>query len=203
MDRAVLATVLAALSAAMAPGQKATSARDLYYESTEAAPAQSLGLKLEIRRNVDGQWRMWDPAAVFRSGDRIQVRLTANRDGYLYVAAHGSDGSWTLLYPARSGQRQSERQLAGSVATVQAEFDDKAGDEWLYVFLLREPEADWKKLTATLPPDGTIPVPLAQLVNPTSDRNLIADREGAGAAPALFVVSRGTQLVTRLRLRHE
>ena len=98
---------------------------------------------------------------VLRTGDRLQARVEAPRDGYVYVIAYGSSGSVTLLHPF-GGEAEDARVTANEPRTVPAPgvylpLDDRPGRETLF--------AVWSQA----PPDG-LP-------------RLLVRMEGAGGDP--------------------
>ena len=73
---------------------------------------------------------------VLRSGDRLQVRVRAPQDGYVYVIAYGSSGSALLLHPF-AGRTETARVRADKEMIVPDEgvylpLDGRPGREVLF-----------------------------------------------------------------------
>ena len=82
------------------------------------------------------------PSTRFKSGDRIQLKVQTNSDGYLYIVTQGSSGAWQVIFPSRSANQGSNRVQAGDEKLTAFRFDAKPGVEKLFVVLTRVPEAD-------------------------------------------------------------
>ena len=122
-------------------------------EPQKAAPPAYVGLRYSVMQvREGGRLDEVDPDRVFRSGDRIKVKITPNSSGYLYIVHQGSSGNWDVLFP-------SARTRHGSNAVPRMEtvmipdgdeydftFDDKPGSERLFVVLSTAPEADLDSL---------------------------------------------------------
>lgn len=66
--------------------------------------ATAVAPRLEVQARIDNDsgevvQRSVAPGAVLRSGDEVRLRVTAWKDGYLYVVALGSSGAAVLLHP--------------------------------------------------------------------------------------------------------
>lgn len=102
----------------------------------------SLGLRYSILK-VEGANATEVPASTrFKSGDRIQLKVETNSDGYLYIVTQGSSGAWQVMFPSRNAANGSNRVQAGDVKTLMFRFDAKPGTEKLFVMLSRLPERD-------------------------------------------------------------
>ncbi len=115
---------------------------------TEMAP---LGLRCSVlKREGPSDVVEVDPDSVFRSGDRIRLRVEANDDGYLYVVHRGSSGVWKPLFPSPEIKSGSNWIAAGMPHDIPQAyvftFDDQPGEEKLFVVFSREPVADLEKL---------------------------------------------------------
>jgi hypothetical protein len=107
-------------------------------------------IPLAIRYSVikvmpDGEEFEVSPALVFRSGDRVRLRLEANQQGYLYIVARGSSGIWKPLFPAPElgdnlieARRSYALPSPGHTWTM----DAQPGEETLFVVFSRQPVAD-------------------------------------------------------------
>lgn len=180
--------------------QAQTSARDLYYKDMGPQDAV-LGLRLQLRKLLDGKWTPVNPAAVFRSGDEIRLDLESNRQAHLYVAARGSDGSWSVLFPSSGPLGTASRVFPNRPVSIEAQFDGRPGIETLHIALLAGPEADKAKLIEQMQtaPDNAGRKGQAELL----ERDLRYEAASPAHEFSAFLVSRGKRLSTRILLRHE
>jgi hypothetical protein len=101
---------------------------------------RQLALRYTLLKYEDGQHYEVTPKMVFRSGDRVRVRLAANQDGHLYVLSKGTSGNWATLATAQLAEEKETTvpaDLAGQPRTFT--FDDQAGEELLVVVFSRQP----------------------------------------------------------------
>ena len=114
--------------------------------ASAAQPAVPLGMVVHaIVERGDGKPTELPVAdgGVLRSGDRLQVRVRAPRDGYVYVVAYGSSGSALLLHPF-SGRTETARVRADEEMVVPAEgiylpLDARPGREALFAIWSQAP----------------------------------------------------------------
>lgn len=72
----------------------------------------------------------------FVSGDRIQLHLTVNKDGYLYVNHQGTTGAWKNLFPRNNGNGFVKAGASVLIPSNQMmRFDDNPGKESLGLIL--------------------------------------------------------------------
>jgi hypothetical protein len=101
-----------------------------------------LGLRcILLQRAPDGTYQEAAPNAVFHSGDHVRLSVTTNTPGYLYVINHGSSGNWAPIFPASKQDKDANRIEPGNVYQIPKnsafEFDQREGDEQLYIILSR------------------------------------------------------------------
>lgn len=88
-----------------------------------APDPQRVTLLVERQEKAERQeketWRLMDAATVFKNGDHLRFRVSANFDGYLYVMNHGTSGSYELLFP-RSDTGADNRVAVGKDYVVPA-----------------------------------------------------------------------------------
>ena len=106
-----------------------------------------LGLKYWIELvDPDGQRVEVTTDHMFRSGDRIKMRLETNRDGYLYLFTVGSTGRYRLLFPQPQQTGGSTLVKARTVYEIpngaHIKFDDHPGEERLLALLSPQPMTD-------------------------------------------------------------
>jgi hypothetical protein len=110
------------------------------------AMVEHLGLRYNLLR-YDRQTRKSvavDPQHVFEQGDCLQVQLSPNRDGYLYVFDQGSSGKWQVLLP--SALMADEVNIIKSKETVKVPanscftVENPSGTEHLFLVLSRSQE---------------------------------------------------------------
>ena len=114
-----------------------------------------LGVRYSILRREGAESVEASPDAVFRSGDRIRLRVEVNGSGYLYIIHRGSSGVLEAAVPLRGDQRAATTVWrrgktyeipSGYVFT----FDEQPGEEKLFIVLSRQPEADLERLIYSL-----------------------------------------------------
>jgi len=113
------------------------------------------------------------PDIVFRSGERIRVRVEANDDGYLYIVHQGSSGVWKPLFPSSEVADGDNRIQAGREYDLPPghvfTFDDQPGQEKLFVVFSRQPVSDLESLIYDLG-NGEKPAPAGK---PTGGAKLL------------------------------
>jgi hypothetical protein len=91
----------------------------------------------------DGAKRRVTADQVFRSGDRIKLFVTTNRDGYLSLLNIGSSGRSRLLFPHSQMQQNANFVQANAAYEVPQggaiRFDDTPGEETLLLMLSAQP----------------------------------------------------------------
>jgi len=117
-----------------------------------------LGLRYTIIKRVGNNAEEVPASTVFRSGDRIQVAVESNEDGYLYIIARGSSGAWKPLFPSPETEGGNNLIRAGKATTVPSgfvfTFDEQAGEEKLFVVFSRKPEPSLESLIYDLGTGG-------------------------------------------------
>lgn len=113
--------------------------------STIESPAP----RLNIRYSVEKFARVGDsydlatvrPGAALSNGDRFQVRLSANCDGYLYIFNRDARGDITRVFPADRRKSAHIRRFSEYLAPGGGWFrmDDARGDEDLLVVVSLDP----------------------------------------------------------------
>lgn len=135
-----LALLLAtALCAQLCAQKSGLSARDLFYEATDAPAAHRLGLRYSLLK-IDPATRKEqtvDPDQNFKEGDCFAVEFTPNLSGHLYVLNLGSSGEWRPLLPSPDMPDEAGAVQANTTVRVPREFcfqlDGKRGVETLTV----------------------------------------------------------------------
>jgi hypothetical protein len=117
-------------------------------------PVYPLGLRYSILKREGAESTEVAPGAVFRSGDRIRLRVEANADGFLYIVHRGSSGVWKPLFPSSEVAGGSNRIEKGKSYEIPAgyvfTFDEQPGEEKLFIVLSRRPESDLDGLIYSL-----------------------------------------------------
>ena len=110
---------------------------------------------------------------VFHSGDKIQVQLTANQDGFLYIISKGSSGKWIPLFPDPDVHAGSNRIIGRKAVFLPSEehaitFDGIAGLESLFIIFAANPVSDVDELLQRLkqPENAKAPLELAKTSAP-------------------------------------
>jgi hypothetical protein len=172
----VVALLLVMLVAGMAVGQEGAKALFYSGDGTTVAPKPSaakpdsraaaakpklvgvppvatagrpvyIGLKYWLELiDTTGQRREVTPDRVFRSGERIKLRIEPNHDGYLYLVNIGSTGRYHLLFPdpriGDGGNAVRARTIYDVPYGAFIRFDDNPGEETLLVVLSPTPLSD-------------------------------------------------------------
>lgn len=110
--------------------------------SSEGKTPRSIGIRFWVQR-VDDRGKVlgdMEVGHIFRSGERIQLVVESNTEGYLAVVQHGSDGRAGLLFPLHESEVGANRIPAHAKVILPGArhaftFDQKAGTERLLVIL--------------------------------------------------------------------
>ena len=192
-----------------------------------ASNAGPLGLRYAILK-VEGTEAKEVPASTkFQAGDRIQIKIQSNSDGYLYIASQGTSGKWQVLFPTKA--KPSNRIQGGKDYLLPdnsvMRFAGQPGVEKLFVVLTRTPEADLESVIYDLKTapgsepqrkeesmqiaSNMINDPLVSKLRNTHTRDLVLEEYAAPAKEekAMYVVDRNPGLSARvvadIRLTHE
>gem|GEM_PF-2502721 len=110
------------------------------------ATTEHLGLRYNLLR-YDRQTHKStavDPDHVFEQGDCIQVQLSPNRSGYLYVFDQGSSGKWQVLLPSALMGDEMNVIKAREAISIPANYcftvENPSGTEHLFIVLSRSQE---------------------------------------------------------------
>lgn len=160
-----------------------------------------LGLRYSVsKRDSDGQYREVDPDTVFHSGDKIRLNVEANDSAYLYIVMKGSSGKWLPLFPSRQISGGNNRIEKGRQYQIPSEaegrftFDEKAGEEKLFLVLSRKPDEDFEKLVYAIS-SGNSGTPAKQTVPAGTDA-------GNGSQPLKVIMADNTindDMISRIR----
>ncbi|MBI3680350.1 MAG: DUF4384 domain-containing protein [Acidobacteria bacterium] len=125
---------------------------DVEIVSAAYSGPRPLGLRYSIlKRNEDRTFDEVNTDSIFRSGDKIRLRVESNEDGHLYIVMRGASGNWRVLFPSpeiKSGDNHVE---AGQPQMIPSgngvfSFDEKKGEEKLFLVLARNEVPDLEKL---------------------------------------------------------
>ena len=111
-------------------------------------------LRYRLYKRTNGSRTAIPATEHFRSGDRIQLSVEANRAAFVYVVSRGSTGKWQALLP--SERTTSDNHIEGRrsyfipSAELTFRFDQQAGQERLFVVLSSNPIADLDSLIYSL-----------------------------------------------------
>ncbi len=153
---------------------RAPSGGEVIAASYAPAATSPLGLRYSILKREGSDSVEVAPDTVFRSGDRIRVRVEVNGGGYLYIIHRGSSGTWKPLFPSAETSGGDNHVEKGRTYDIPAgyvfTFDDQAGEEKLFIVLSRKPEPDLEKLIYSLR-GGAQP---AETAKPAEEKVLLA-----------------------------
>ena len=216
------------------PPQQQQGTRGVSTTPTPRVPVMNaartpLGLRYAILKVNGAESVEVPPSTHFKSGDRIQLKIQTNSDGYLYVVAQGSSGAWQVMFPAKSKNDGSNRVNAGDEHTSNFRFDAKPGVEKLFVVLSRQPERDLDGVIYNLKGGASAPTPavaaqpepmmlagnltvndpLVARMRTSYTRDLVLEEVAAPerAERAIYVVNKSTgpdsRVVADIKLVHE
>jgi len=108
-----------------------------------AKPAKVLGLRVAVRLvEESGGVKEVPPSYRFRTGDRVKLAFSSNKDGYFYLATIGSSGTVRILVP-NSGRstviRSGLTYEFPTAANSYLKFQGSTGKEEIYAFLSESP----------------------------------------------------------------
>jgi hypothetical protein len=131
--------------------QQGLDASDARFMNVANGSAIPLGLRYSILKyGANDEAVEVDPDMVFRSGDRIRLRVQVNDTGYLYIVTQGSSGNWRVLFPSAEfddGNNRVTRDRSYEIPSrTRFVFDEQPGTEKLFLVLTRKPEHDLDKL---------------------------------------------------------
>jgi hypothetical protein len=213
------------------------SARDLFFTPTPVsattspggnAPTQPLtatGIRYSLLKGqTDGTEAEVRTDSVFRSGDRIRLTVEANQNGFLYIIHQGSSGEWFVLEGSPVAMERNKR--SDVPAGGRFFFDDRPGEERLFLVFMRHRDASLDRILQGLPPDPASPAkadvtqtrtgrrsvdPVLMSSLSLQSRDLVFERvddppSKPKAEKAAYVVNPGTtnesRVVIDLRLQH-
>lgn len=140
--------------------QRKRATRDLVFEDEEeTAPTvagsaadevkgDTIAMKATVEMTRDGKTTTVLPTEDFRSGDKVRLIFSTNKDGHIYWLAKGTSGQYQVLFPtAKTGMDNTvARNKEYTVPTKGAwRFDDQKGTETLVAVLSPKPVADLDK----------------------------------------------------------
>jgi hypothetical protein len=144
---------------------------------------------------------------LFRTGDRIRIGLTTNRDGYLYVVNLGSTGRNQVLFPSGAAGEGGNFVRANTVYEIPPagsfRFDSNAGEEVLVLMLAPTDDSvrqAVEQLDKDAPKGGK---------GPRGAKDLVLEVDRTGPAPATYAVAPmssvrdGGPISLQIRLRHQ
>lgn len=134
-----------------------------------------LGLRYSLFQyeKVGSRWNADEvsPDKNFRTGDRVQVQVEANEEGYLYIVQRGTSGDWNVLFPSQdinAGKNRVPAMEAVRIPSGRAffTFSGDPGTEKLYIVLARKQVADIEQLILDLNQSKNTPAPPAAAQEP-------------------------------------
>ena len=129
-----------------------------------------LALRYTVVKRVDDRMVEVAPDAVFHAGDRIQVDVSVNDSGYLYLINQGSSGTWRPMFPSaeiENGDNHVEKGRTYRMPPRRLYFDEQPGVEKLFIVFSRRPEPDLEKVIYSLRESGQpAPAPAAEPRSP-------------------------------------
>ena len=148
-----------------------------------------LGVRYALLKLQGAQSVEVPPNTVFRSGERVQLKIDVNDSGYLYLVSQGTSGKWSVLYPSSQTADGSNRVSPGQSYHVPPKgsfsFKGAPGTEKLFLVLSKLPESE-----------------LNELIYNLRDGKSAPDKHGSDAAPPTMLAQNrqiDDPLITRMR----
>lgn len=119
--------------------------------TADSVKGESIAVKTTVELTRDSKVSTVLPAEEFKSGDKVRLLFSANRDGYVYWVAKGTSGKYQVLFP--SAKAGLDNAVSKSTEyTVPAKgawrFDDNKGTETLVCILSPSKVAELDKAVA-------------------------------------------------------
>ena len=111
-----------------------------------------LVLRYSILKMVEAdQWVEVAEDSRFQTGERIQIQAEGNQNGYLYILAQGTSGTWQTLFPRKDLEGGDNRVTPHTPVRYPSEdktftFAGKPGTEKIFIAYSRNPDEDIDKL---------------------------------------------------------
>jgi hypothetical protein len=113
-----------------------------------------LGIRYSLLRRNGSESLEVDSETIFRSGDRIRLRVDVNTTGYLYIINRGSSGNWKVLFPSTEiagGDNRVQKGIQYEIPPGHVfSFDEQPGKEKLFLVFSRQPVGDLDGLIYSL-----------------------------------------------------
>lgn len=180
------------------PSAGAISSSGASKDLTVAGPAMGVRYWVDLV-DAQGNRRQVTTDHVFRRGDRIQLHIMTNQDGYLTLVNIGTSGRTTVLFPSASAPG-SNLVKAGTDHAVPPgsflRFEGNPGQEVLVLTFSPRPDA--------VPSSGAAAVALAQ-----GAKDLVHEVDRSSAQPASYAVApprqggSGGTVAVQIRLKHQ
>jgi len=116
-------------------------------EDEAAAGKQAIETRV-VLENAGDDARSVAADNTFYNGERVRLRVSSDRDAYLYALCENSQGSLAVLFPNRFSQAASRVRKGRSLSIPEAswfQFDDTPGTEHVYILLARRPISDLER----------------------------------------------------------
>lgn len=104
-------------------------------------------IRASILLQSTGRTREADPRDTFFDGQRFRLRVSTDRDGYLYAFCLNSQGSAVMLYPNRYSDPENRMDSAPRLIPDSGwfQFDQETGTERVYLILAERPLPDLER----------------------------------------------------------
>ena len=185
-------------------------------QQTVAPQERYMGLSYWVELlGSSGEHRRVTTERLFRSGDRVQLNIMSNRDGYLYIVNFDSTGRSQLLFPHSASSAGNNLIRANTRYEVPPEthlrFDADSGEETILMMFSPSPLAGVPALplpqTLALSKEDT--ERLAVIAYLKGAKDLLLEVDPASPQPASYVVapmsmleSGGQVISLQIKLKH-
>jgi len=161
--------------------------------------------------DANGKTTRVDPNRTFKSGERIQLIIESNRDGYLYVLNIGSSGNSHILFP--NPGVVSNKVIAGLPHSVPfnnyMRLDNNPGEELLLLMLSPSPLGNFAPSTPAYGPlNNQQTQQYIQMAQAKGAKDIVLETDSYGPKPATYVVAPVSALndkviTMRIKLKHK
>jgi hypothetical protein len=124
--------------------------------TSDSVKGEKIAVKATVELNRDGKTSTVLPTEDFKSGDKVRLIFSANRDGKVYWVAKGTSGQYQVLFPsAKAGMDNSVVKNKEYTVPVKGtwRFDDNKGTETI-VCILSPTSVDKLDKAVTLASEG-------------------------------------------------
>ncbi len=183
------------------PVGSVTSATPAVSPTMAASPPPAIAEQVRLpeialyRKQGNGPDEMVSQNTVFRSRENVRFTVKAPHNGFLYLLQQGSSGAFSVLFPGKKSGKNNAMAAGKMVEQGYFEFDNKPGEETIYIFFTKDKTTDPLALAIDRSIRANRLDPMEQVLLDEGAAKMLRD---AAQPPA-----GKPETVTVLRLRHE